>query len=97
MYYEEQMINGVMCYRTDPDGEFIPYTLEALSQRYESMQQAVNEATQEERKRCADMVPTNWLDPLLSGPDKALPSTQPYRAPDIERLLLAIRGRIRDR
>ena len=43
MYYEEQMINGVMCYRTDPDGEFTPYTLEALSQRYESMKEEIND------------------------------------------------------
>lgn len=48
----------------------------------------------QERDRCADMVPTNWLDPLLTGSSKVLPSTQPYRGPDIERLLVAIRDRI---
>ena len=35
MYYEEKMVDGVMNYRTDPDGEFVPYTIELLSVRYE--------------------------------------------------------------
>lgn len=34
MYHEERMVDGVMCYRTDPNDNFTPYTLEQLSQRY---------------------------------------------------------------
>lgn len=53
--------------------------------------------TKGERKIAEDLldcIPTNWFDPLLTGPQKVLPSTQPYRADDIERLLLALRNRM---
>jgi hypothetical protein len=33
MYYEEKIINGVLCWRTDPKDEFAPYTIEELSSR----------------------------------------------------------------
>ena len=63
-----------------------------------ALQQAVNEATQEERKRCADMVPTNWLDPLLTGDDAALPKVgAKINGRHIEALLFGIRDRIRAR
>ena len=35
MYYEEKMINGVMHWRGSPDGEFTPFTIEEISERYE--------------------------------------------------------------
>lgn len=31
MYYEEKVINGVLCSRSSPDGEWEPFTLEALT------------------------------------------------------------------
>lgn len=31
MYYEEKVINGVLCYRTTPNGEFIEKTKEQLT------------------------------------------------------------------
>ena len=63
-----------------------------------ALQQAVNEATQEERKRCADMVPTTWLDPLLTGDDAAIPKVgAKINGLHIEALLRGIRDRIRDR
>ena len=31
MYLEEKIINGILHYRTHPNGEFIPYTLERLT------------------------------------------------------------------
>ena len=45
-----------------------------------------------------DAVPTNWLDPILTGPDAAL---SPRRAgmwdcSDVERLLRAVQKRIRE-
>lgn len=36
MYYEEKIIDGVLHWRNDPDNEFKLYTLEELSQRYQS-------------------------------------------------------------
>ena len=45
-------------------------------------------------KTLADRVPTNWVDPLLTGPDAVIGSP-PYNCGDIERLLLAIAARIR--
>lgn len=31
MYHEEQVIDGVLCHRGTPDGEWEPYTLKALT------------------------------------------------------------------
>lgn len=48
----------------------------------------------DERERCAQLVPTNWLDPLLTGP-RAVIGKPPYNCPDIERLLSALAAAIR--
>ena len=45
-------------------------------------------------RRFSNLVPTSWLDPLLTGPDAVLKGTGPWGCPDIERLLLAIKKRI---
>lgn len=37
MYFEERMIDGVMHFRTVPDGEFRPYDIKELSRRYEEL------------------------------------------------------------
>lgn len=34
MYFEEKMIDGIMHYRTNPDGAFVPYDLKEMSRRY---------------------------------------------------------------
>ena len=44
--------------------------------------------------KLVDMVPTNWLDPLLTGP-KAVIGNPPYSCRDIERLLNAVKERLR--
>jgi hypothetical protein len=31
MYHEEKVINGVLCWRGSPDGEWTPYTAEGLT------------------------------------------------------------------
>ena len=31
MYYEEKVINGVLCHRNTPNGEWIQFTLESLT------------------------------------------------------------------
>lgn len=46
-----------------------------------------------ERERCASLVPTSWLDPLLTG--KGGMGQPPYSCPDIERLLSALAAAIR--
>lgn len=46
-------------------------------------------------ERCAKEVPTNWTDPLLTGPQAALNGEAgTWGCPDIERLLNGIRSRI---
>lgn len=40
------------------------------------------------------MIPTNWIDPLLTGENKVLPDGYSYDPKDIERLLLAVKSRI---
>jgi hypothetical protein len=51
------------------------------------------------RQRCAAAevaVPTNWCDPLLTGPNAALgPHAGKWGCPDIERLLAGVRSRIK--
>lgn len=34
MYYEEKVVNGVLCYRNNPRGEFVQFTLEQLTKKY---------------------------------------------------------------
>lgn len=50
--------------------------------------------TPQRRPAPADLVPSNWLDPLLTGPTAVLPGGYRYCPQDIERLLNAIRARI---
>ena len=52
---------------------------------------AVREALEEAEK----VVPANWLDPLLTGPNAILQGHGPWGCPDIERLLQALRAAIR--
>jgi hypothetical protein len=37
MFYEEQVVNGILCHRDTPDGPWIPFTLEALTIAYTSL------------------------------------------------------------
>lgn len=34
MYYEEKIINGILCWRSDPLDCFTPYTIEQISEMY---------------------------------------------------------------
>ena len=47
------------------------------------------------KPRLSDLVPTNWLDPLLTGP-QAVVANPPYSCLDIARLLRAVKRRLRD-
>lgn len=43
-------------------------------------------------EECANQVPSNWLDPLLTGTDAPRP---PLNEPSVERLLRGVAARIR--
>jgi hypothetical protein len=43
----------------------------------------------------SELIPTNWLDPLLTGKGTVL-GDAPWFCPDIERLLNAIKKRIQE-
>ena len=44
MYYEEKIIDGVLCHRDDPDGKWIPFTIEALSTAFVATKHACERA-----------------------------------------------------
>jgi len=75
-----------------------PYAEQLQSFLAAALATARAEGAEEERERAAREVPTNWVHPLLSGPDCALPSRSTgsgWGCPDIERLLRAIAAAIR--
>lgn len=43
----------------------------------------------------SELIPTTWLDPLLTGKDKVI-GEHPYNGKDIERLLSALKKRIEE-
>lgn len=49
--------------------------------------------SKEDAEKIIAIIPTNWIDPLLSGPDSPL-SDPPYGCPEVEGLLLALKNRI---
>jgi hypothetical protein len=53
----------------------------------------VAKARADERRRCANLVPTNWLDPLLTGKDAP---KLPLGGREVEALLRGIQDRIRN-
>ena len=40
MYYDEQVIGGVLCYRSTPNGEWIPFTSKELTEKYMELSHA---------------------------------------------------------
>lgn len=50
------------------------------------------EALSQVRKQATDKVPSNWLDPLLTGPEGIGPP--PWNCPQIEKLLNGIKSRL---
>jgi len=57
----------------------------------------VAQARGEEREACATMIPTTWLDPLLTGEGAVLKGYGPWDGKQVERLLQAIAAAIRAR
>ncbi len=54
----------------------------------------LEQALVQQRKLILDAIPTNWLDPLLTGPEAVV--GQSLTNKDIERLTLAIRKRVEE-
>ncbi len=54
----------------------------------------LQQQNQELRELIKSAIPTNWLDPLLTGKDKVLPDGYKYTPADIENLLNAIRKQV---
>ena len=52
-------------------------------------------ARKKRKQSMADLVPSNWCDSLLTGPDAALRKGYTFDCQDIERLLNGLRERIR--
>jgi len=44
MYYEENVINGILCHRSTPDGEWEQFTVEALTTAFISTKSALKSA-----------------------------------------------------
>lgn len=41
MYYEERLIDGCLCYRTSPTGEWVQMTLAQVTKLYQDLQKEV--------------------------------------------------------
>lgn len=41
MYYEERIINGVVCYRTTPNGRWYAFDIKELSAKYAELKDVV--------------------------------------------------------
>ena len=57
MYYEEQIINGVLCWRNDPDGPWTTFSHVALSERVLRNTQQIADLTaklEQRNKDCAE-------------------------------------------
>src|SRR3990167_4726774 len=50
----------------------------------------------EARRKLSDLVPTSWLDPLLSGPGAALPAIGDIEPKHIEAMLRRLKARIEE-
>jgi hypothetical protein len=59
----------------------------------DELRKSISEAASTERARCVALIPTTWLDPLLTGPT-AVVNAPPYGCQDIVRLLNTIRERM---
>lgn len=45
MYYEEQIIDGILSYRHSPNAEFTPFTAKELSQRVVQLKSEIKRLT----------------------------------------------------
>lgn len=51
MYYDEEVINGILCHRGTPNGEWIPFTPEQLTQKYIQAKERVFELVRQDEER----------------------------------------------
>lgn len=78
------------CHRADPDYEWEPLIPQSQAEAEK------REAVAAEREACAKEVPTNWLDPLLTG-ERSVLGPPPWGGNAVERLLRSVQARIRAR
>jgi hypothetical protein len=90
--------HGAVCFECDCDLTIetvmrLGYraALAAALQRAEEAEKRLEAAERHGMERAAGMVPTTWLDPLLTGPEAVVGWTAHG---DIQRILLAVRDRI---
>ena len=72
-----------------------PLPLSKVAMRIQALELQLA-ATQRQLAAAVESVPDTWLDTLLTGPDKVVKHL-PYNGTDIERLLSAIRERMKAR
>lgn len=86
-----RMNPGVFYELTDGKGKFWQF----LAKETTRLPDRLAAAHAAEVAKCAEAIPTNWCDPLLTGPDAVLRGKGgTWGCPDIERLLSSIRNRI---
>lgn len=78
-----------------PEDQTPEHMAEVMQESAKAMRESAEEEVKAERERLTREVPTNWLDPLLTGKAAALHGSGPWGCPDIERLLRGIRNRLR--
>ena len=73
MFYEEQIINGVLMFRHTPDGEWVPYSIEDMSKRIVDIE-SLNEAlrlqlgkAQKESEECGYMMGNKYEHGYMMG------------------------------
>ena len=47
MYYKEEVINGVLCFKTTPNGEWKQFTLEQLTNKIVNLKNEVSQLNKE--------------------------------------------------
>ena len=70
MYYQEQVIDGVLHYKTTPDSSWIPFSATSMTSKYVCSQMLVNELTEtvEQLIRDSNKIDYSELYPHISTP-----------------------------
>lgn len=51
MYYDEEVVNGILCHRGTPNGKWIPFTPEQLTQKYIQAKDRVFELVRQDEEK----------------------------------------------
>ena len=47
MYYEEAIVDGILCYRYGPRDDFVPFTLEVMARKFEMLEAEYRKVSEE--------------------------------------------------